>query len=63
MKAEKVTPQMNMFKSKWETLRPDVSVGWSDKYNRLGDLSDGIYAENHKVSHQDMASALKKEGI
>eukprot|EP00975_Prorocentrum_lima_P033016 6930798-Prorocentrum_lima.AAC.1 len=52
-----------MFKNKWETLRPDVSVGWSDKYNRLGDLGDGVYAEIHMVSHQDMVSGLKKDGI
>eukprot|EP00975_Prorocentrum_lima_P063586 12892389-Prorocentrum_lima.AAC.1 len=40
MKAEKVTFHKDMFKYTWETLRPNVSVGWSDKYNRLGDLGD-----------------------
>eukprot|EP00975_Prorocentrum_lima_P065049 12901054-Prorocentrum_lima.AAC.1 len=51
---EHLTTQMDIFKNKWDTLRPDVSVGCSDKYDRVGDLSDGVYADIHTVSHQDM---------
>eukprot|EP00975_Prorocentrum_lima_P012803 2711182-Prorocentrum_lima.AAC.1 len=29
----------------------------------IRDRSDGVYAEIHKVSHQDMVFALDKDGI
>eukprot|EP00975_Prorocentrum_lima_P042114 8851864-Prorocentrum_lima.AAC.1 len=34
-----VDDQEFKFKAKWEELRPDVSVEWSDKYHKSGDLS------------------------
>eukprot|EP00975_Prorocentrum_lima_P023641 4974390-Prorocentrum_lima.AAC.1 len=50
-----------MFSDKREKLRPDVTVEWSTKYNRFVELGDGVYAEV-KVAHQDMISAMTKEG-
>eukprot|EP00975_Prorocentrum_lima_P071106 12935826-Prorocentrum_lima.AAC.1 len=41
-------------RSKWEAIRPDVPCEWSDKYHKRGDLDDGMYAEIHKVEHQDL---------
>eukprot|EP00975_Prorocentrum_lima_P055949 11729243-Prorocentrum_lima.AAC.1 len=52
-----------MFREKWEVLRPDAPMAWSDKYHKTGDMLDGVYAEIHKVEFQDMIPALKKEGI
>eukprot|EP00975_Prorocentrum_lima_P029583 6209450-Prorocentrum_lima.AAC.1 len=31
-----VVAQVNKFKGKWDHIRPDVAVEWSDKYHRRG---------------------------
>eukprot|EP00975_Prorocentrum_lima_P031560 6625103-Prorocentrum_lima.AAC.1 len=62
-KAGFVNGQSKLFKDKWETIRPDVPIDLPSKYYDMSDLTDGVYAEIHKVKYQYMIPALRTDGF